>query len=140
MKSCTVPLAYGVERFAPNLTAATIDLNAVIFQDAVACDPHWRCTSSIWVASYTPAMSMPGRSTTSASVPRMGPDVITGEQMRIRFCAVEMDLAIACTSLSARPGQKYGRTSVPSASVDQPADMRPEVATTGFCQSSSKLA
>jgi hypothetical protein len=43
---------------------------------------------------------------TSASVPRIGPDVITGEQMRIRFCAEARERLIACTSFKLRPGQK----------------------------------
>jgi hypothetical protein len=45
-------------------------------------------------------------SQTSASVPRIGPDVITGEQIRIRFWAEAIDLAMAWTSFIARPGQK----------------------------------
>src|SRR5260370_13923875 len=79
-------------------------------------------------------------STISASVPRIGPDVITGEQMRIRFSAEASERDIAWTSFRLRPGQKYGRTRVPSASADQGDEMRPERATTGFSHSPSKLA
>ncbi len=121
--------------------APTTVWKAAIFHAAPACVAHWWCTSSICVASYTPAMSTPeGCSTSSASVPRIGPEVITGEQMRMRFCAEESDLDIAWTSFIARPGQKYVRTRVPSASADHGDEMRPEMATTGFCQSSSKFA
>src|SRR5207245_4836383 len=77
---------------------------------------------------------------TSASVPRMGPDVITGEQMRIRFSADAMERDIAWTSLRLRPGQKYGPTRVPSARDDHGEDMRPEMATIGFSHKPSKFA
>ena len=58
----------------------------------------------------------------SASVPRIGPEVITGEQMRMRFRAEDIERDIACTSFRARPGQKYGLTRVPSAKVDHGAE------------------
>src|SRR5205823_9351109 len=74
----------------------------------------------------------------SASVPRMGPEVITGEHTRMRLRADAMDRDIECTSFRARPGQKYTRSPVPSASCTQPWFTRPDVATTGCCQSCSK--
>src|SRR5205807_8960762 len=79
-------------------------------------------------------------SMTSARVPRMGPEVITGEHTRIRFRADAIDRDIAWTSLRLRPGQKYGRTCVPSASEDHGDEIRPDSATTGFSQSSAKFA
>src|ERR1700682_1204842 len=107
MKSCTVPVPYGVERLAPNLMAPTTVWKAAIFQAALAWVAHWLCTSSLCVASYYPAISTPvGCSTSSARVPRIGPDVITGELMRMRFCAEASDLDMACTSFIAHPGQK----------------------------------
>src|SRR5437660_832977 len=69
----------------------------------------------------------------------MGPEVMTGEQMRSLTLADEIDLAIACESFTPRPGQKYGRTLVESASVIHGAVKRPDAATTGRCQSSSKF-
>ncbi|TMC70269.1 MAG: hypothetical protein E6J18_10470 [Chloroflexi bacterium] len=113
--------------------------NAAIFHDTVACVPHWLCTSSICVASYTPLMSAWLCAHASASAPRMGPDVITGEQTRSLDLASEIDLAISCTSLGPRPGQKYGRMRVASARVTQGEVKCPEAATTGRCHSSSKL-
>src|SRR6266852_3555477 len=59
--------------------------------------------------------------------------------MRMRRCAEAIDLAIACTSFNPRPGQKYTRTRVESASACQGALIRPESATTGFCHSSVKF-
>src|SRR5882762_7767599 len=98
MKSCTEPLAYGIERLAPNLTAPTMVRKAPIFHAAPGTVLHWRCTSSICVASYTPLISTPiGFSQASASVPRIGPDVITGEQMRMRLWAEEIERDMACT-------------------------------------------
>jgi hypothetical protein len=38
----------------------------------------------------------------------MGPELITGEAMRIRRCAVPIALAIRCASRSPRPGQNHG--------------------------------
>src|SRR5207245_10192204 len=93
-----------------------------IFQVAPPCAAHWCWTSSIWVASYTPAMSTFACCTTSASVPRIGPDVMTGEQMRIRFCADAMDRDIACTSFRLRPLQTEGRTRVPADRADAGAE------------------
>src|SRR5260370_40974324 len=124
MKSCTEPLAYGVERFAPNDAPATTEWKALIFHDAVACVPHWRWTSSICVASYTPETSTSPRPITSVRVPRMGPDVMTGEPTRIRFCAESLDRDIACTSFIARPGPKYGRTRVERLPQSQPVGTR----------------
>src|SRR2546423_15707641 len=69
----------------------------------------------------------------------MGPEVITGEQMRTRFCAEAIERDIAWTSLRLRPGQKYGRTRVPSARDDHGDEIRPESATTGFSHSPSKF-
>src|SRR5579859_5182715 len=106
MKSCTDPLEYGVERFEPKRAEPAMVLKAAIFHDVVDCSDHWRCTSSIWVASYTPEMSALRCSMASASVPRIGPEVITGEQTRMRLRAEAMDRDIECTSFSARPGQK----------------------------------
>src|ERR1051326_3562455 len=106
MKSCTVPTAYGVDRFEPKRPVPTTVWKAWIFHDAVDCEDHCLCTSSIWVASYTPEMSALWCSIASQSVPRIGPDVITGEHTRIRLRADAIDRDIACTSFSARPGQK----------------------------------
>src|ERR1700682_2058548 len=111
-----------------------------IFHDETPFSDHCLWTSSISVASYTPAISRPGFATTSARVPRMGPDVITGEQMRIRFCADARERLMAWTSFKLRPGQKYGRTRVPSASADHGEEIWPEVATTGRSQSPAKFA
>ena len=69
----------------------------------------------------------------------MGPDVMTGEQIRSLFCAEEIDLAIACESCTPRPGQKYARSFVESARADHWVVNRPDIATTGRCQSSSKF-
>src|ERR1700747_2348719 len=106
MKSCTVPTAYGVDPLDPNRPGAITLLKAAIFHDAVDWVCHCLCTSSICVASYTPEMSALWCSTASASVPRIGPEVITGEHTRMRRRADAMDRDIACTSLRARPGQK----------------------------------
>ena len=59
--------------------------------------------------------------------------------MRTRVSAEAIDLDIACTSFRLRPGQKYGRTRVPSLSADQGDEIRPEMATTGFSHSPSKF-
>src|SRR5262245_58766709 len=139
MKSCTEPTAYGVERLEPNFAPAMKLWNASIFHFAPPCELHWRCTSSICVASYTPLIDTLACPTTSASVPRIGPDVLTGEQMRRRFSADAIERDNAWTSFRLRPGQKYGRTRVPSASAVHGIDPRPEVATTGLSQRPSKL-
>src|SRR5581483_2993095 len=139
MKSWTEPLAYGVERLDPKWPPAMTVWNVLIFHDAVASPAHWCWTSSICVASYTPEIGTAPRWSTSASVARIGPDVMTGEHTLIRFCAESMERDIACTSFSARPGQKYGRTRTPSSSVIQSVVMRPESATSGRFQSSSKF-
>src|SRR5436189_1224163 len=89
-------------------------LNAAIFQAAPPFVPHWRWTSSICVASYTPAISTLPCSQASASVPRIGPEVITGEHTRTRLSAEAIERDMACTSFRLRPGQKYGRTRVAS--------------------------
>ena len=69
----------------------------------------------------------------------MGPDVITGEHTRTCFSADAIERAIACTSLRLRPGQKYGRTRVPSESESQGVELRPEVATIGRDHKPSKF-
>src|SRR5690348_14981763 len=106
MKSCTVPTPYGVERLAPNEAVVVMEWNAPIFHVAPPWLAHWRWTSSICVASYTPLTDTFLAAQASASVPRIGPDVITGEHTRTRFSAEAMERDIACTSLRLRPGQK----------------------------------
>ena len=49
--------------------------------------------------STTPARSTVASVATWASVPRIGPELITGEAMRIRRCAVPIAFAIRCASL-----------------------------------------
>src|SRR2546423_981736 len=132
MRSWTVPFAYGVERFAPTRAPGVRVWNAPIFQAAPPWPDHWRWTSSICVASYTPPMSTLPCSQASASVARIGPDVITGEHTRMRFSADAIERDMACTSLRARPGQKYGRTRVASESESHGTEWRPETATTGL--------
>src|SRR5438270_11463295 len=100
MKSCTEPLAYGVDRLEPKCAFEITVWKAPIFHDAVAWPAHWRCTSSIWVASYTPERSTVPFWQTSARLPRIGPDVITGEQTRVRFSAARIERGIACSRLS----------------------------------------
>src|SRR5689334_21512161 len=139
MKSWTVPFAYGVERLEPNRPPLVTALKAAIFQ-LVPCWPdHWSMASCICVASYTSPMSTLPAAHASASVPRMGPEVMTGEHIRTRFCADAIDRDIACTSLRLRPGQKYGSTRVPSASGVQENELWPDAATIGFSHSPSKL-
>src|SRR6266852_5711635 len=134
-----LPFSYGVERFEPKRAAAMMLLNASIFHAAPAWVDHWCWTSSICVASYTPPMSTFPCAAISASVPRIGPDVITGEHTGMRFSAEASERDIAWTSFRLRPGQKYGRTRVPSASADHPDDVRPDSATTGLSHSPWKL-
>src|SRR2546427_2872681 len=129
-----------MDRLPPNRAAPITVWKAAIFHAAPGCVPHWRWTSSICVASYTPPMSTFAASTASASVPRIGPEVMTGEQTRMRFCAEAIDRDIAWTSLRLRPGQKYGRTRVPSGTDVHGHELRPERATTGLSHSPWKLS
>ena len=75
-----------------------------------AAPPHWRSTSCICVRSTTPVTGTTPRPTTSASAPRIGPEVSTGEQIRMRSRAHAMRLPISAASSGPRPGQKNGRT------------------------------
>src|ERR1041384_7359021 len=106
MKSCTVPLAYGVDRLAPKRAPAMTLRKAPIFHSVPPWLDHCDWTSSICVASYTPPTSTLPAAMTSASVPRIGPEVITGEHTLTRFWAEAIERDIACTSLRLRPGQK----------------------------------
>ena len=54
---------------------------------------------------------------TWASVPRIGPELITGEATRTRRVAVPIAFAMRCASFSPRPGQNQARTLVPSTST-----------------------
>ena len=85
-------------------------------------------------------MSTLAATTASASVPRIGPEVMTGEQMRRRFSADAIDRDIAWTSFRLRPGQKYGRARVPSGSAVQGHELRPESATIGLSHRPWKLS
>ena len=55
---------------------------------------HWCTTSRICVASTQPARSTDPSAITWASVPSTGPVVITGEQIRTRFRARRIILAM----------------------------------------------
>src|SRR3989442_3532338 len=112
MKSCTVPLAYGVERFARKRAEEVTVWNAPIFQAAPPWLDHWRCTSSICVASYTPAISTLPCSQASARVPMIGPEVITGEHTQTRFSADAIERDITHTILTIGPAREYRRTRV----------------------------
>ena len=52
--------------------------------------------------------------TTSTSVPRIGPDVRTGDAIRTRAVAFPMCFAIRCESASPCSGVNHGRTRAPS--------------------------
>jgi hypothetical protein len=79
------------------------------FQRERGLASHWRKTCSTCVASQTPATSTRSSSTTSASVPRIGPAVSSGVAMRTRRRAAPIRLAIRCESSGPRPGQNQGR-------------------------------
>ncbi len=83
MKSWTVPSPYGVDSFPVNGPAITWRRSGS-FQATFWFSPHWWTTSRTSVASTQPARSTERSATTWASVPRTGPVVITGEQMRTR--------------------------------------------------------
>ena len=61
-----------------------------------------------------PATSTLPSETTSASVPRIGPEVMTGEAIRTRSFACPSASAIRCASRSPRLGENHARTSRPS--------------------------
>ncbi len=98
---------------------------------------HCRSTSRIWVASTTPARSTLPSAATSASVPRIGPDVITGEAIRTRRSAAATLWAISIASFSPRFGENQARTGTPPTSTAS-VSTRPLFSTSRFSQSCSK--
>ena len=134
MKSCTEPFAYGVERFEPKRAAGDDAVKRAIFQDARGLGrPLALHLVHLGRIVHTGDVDACRARTTSASVPRIGPEVITGEQMRMRFRAEAIERDIACTSFSAaartevRPHARAVGERRASA-----VEMRPEVATTGL--------
>ena len=91
--------------------------SAGVFHDALPFSCHCWSTSCTWVASTTPAMSTRASCTPSASVPRIGPEVITGDAIRTRCSASAMRLAISCASFSPRFGENHARTGFRSTST-----------------------
>ena len=75
----------------------------------------------------------------SARVPRIGPDVSTGEAIRIRRLARPRCLAIRCASGSPWSGQNHGRSSA-SSTLTGLGSTRPECSTSPPSQSSSKFS
>ena len=84
------------------------------FQAEFPFSCHWRSTSCTCVRSTTPARSTLPSVATWASVPRIGPELITGEAIRTRRVAVPIAFAIRWASFSPRPGQNQARTVFPS--------------------------
>src|SRR3954447_7664499 len=83
-------------------------------------------------------MSRPPLSASSASVPRIGPEVITGEAIRTRRLAPPIAVAIRWDSSSPWPGVNQAVTRVPPtwSGCGSPRPLRP---TSWFDQSSSKF-
>ncbi len=98
---------------------------------------HCASTSSICVASTTPAMSTRPSAATSAMLPRIGPDVITGEATRTRRSAELTAWAIRCASLSPRFGENQVRTGASPTRIGS-VGTRPDATTFRFFHSCAK--
>ena len=131
-----MPGPYGVERLPENGASRSTFSSDGVFHEPPEFPAHWPSTSWICVTSTTPATSARRSPTTSASVARIGPDVSTGDAMRIRFARPSAS-EIRCTSFSARFGQNHGRTVAPSTVTGSPATL-PLFSTSRCCQSCSK--
>ena len=104
------------------------------FQRLAGFCAHWPNTWRTWVASQTPATSARRSPITSASVPRIGPAVSSGEAIRTRRRASPIRFAIRCESSGPRPGQNQGR--IPSTG---PMSKSPELPIVPRDQSCSKF-
>ena len=102
-----MPGRYGVERL-PWKTASALCSSGAFQLDWRLAAHCWK-TSSTWVASQTPWTSTRPSARTSFSVPRIGPEVSTGEAIRTRVRDWPIAPAIRCASASPRPGQNHGR-------------------------------
>ena len=91
---------YGVERFPENEARESTVWSSGIFQAETPFVLHWKNTSSTCVWSTQPARSTFPSDAIWASAPRIGPDVSTGEQMRIRRRARPQAFAIRWASAS----------------------------------------
>ena len=91
------------------------------------------------MSSTTPATSTFPSEQTSASVPRIGPELSTGEAIRIRRFAWPIRFAIRWASASPCSGVNHGRTSTPPTSTGRGSTW-PEPITSPVSQSSSKLS
>ena len=98
---------------------------------------HCSSTSAICVASTTPARSILPSAATSASVPRIGADEITGEATRTRRSAPPMRSAIRCASFSPRFGENHVRTCASPTRIASVATL-PDAATFRFFHSCAK--
>ena len=85
MKSCSDSGVQRVEGFPENGAEVRIVFRSGIFQALTPFVAHWWKTSSTCVSSITPAMSQRFSFTTSTSVARIGPEVRTGEAIRMRL-------------------------------------------------------
>jgi hypothetical protein len=91
------------------------------------------------VSSTTPATSTFPSEQISARVPRIGPELSTGDAIRIRRRACPSRLAIRCASASPCSGANQGRTSISPTSTGRGSTL-PESTTSPVFQSSSKLS
>ena len=91
------------------------------------------------MSSTTPATSTFPSEQTSASVPRIGPELSTGDAIRTRRFAWPIRFAIRCASASPCSGVNHGRTSMPPTSTGRGSTW-PEPITSPVSQSSSKLS
>ena len=80
---------------------------------------HWPKTASVCGSSMTPAMSTPPRAPSSASVARIGAEVITGEAIRTRRRAPADRGRDRLRELAPWPGVNQARARVPPPEVDR---------------------
>ena len=113
MKSCVDSGVHGVVGFPENGACARIWSSSGIFQALTPFVAHWWKTSSICVSSITPATSQRCSFTISTSVPRIGPELSTGDAIRMRRRARPRNFATRWESASPYSGVNHGRTSTP---------------------------
>ena len=112
-----------------------------IFQALTPFVAHWWKTSSTCVSSITPATSQRCSFTTSTSVPRIGPEVSTGEAIRMRCVARPRNFATRWESASPYSGVNHGRDLDPRVERSRAGvATRPECSTLPLSHSSSRLS
>ena len=110
MKSYESAVPHGIDCLAATFPLRTISSYSGAFQAARPSRCHWAMTPAIWVPSTVIWASMCPSLMISASVPKIGVEVITGEHIRIRSVASPKRVAMSCDMARPRPGEKTART------------------------------